>query len=130
MKIYCLYGTNLPTERSYYYAQAAEESSSEHCGHENCSESEKSDAKIPDLDEVAVDMATSLSSTAEEILRPPNLASITLSTLYLRSYADSNYIASLSTPTFMIQRMEWKPVFDFRTGKRRKLQNYELKMFS
>lgn len=92
MKIYCLYGTNLPTERSYYYAQAAEESSSEHCGHENCSESEKSDAKIPDLDEVAVDMATSLSSTAEEILRPPNLASITLSTLYLRSYADSNYI--------------------------------------
>ncbi|KAI8148004.1 Lecithin:cholesterol acyltransferase-domain-containing protein [Fennellomyces sp. T-0311] len=71
MKIYCLYGVGLPTERSYYYAKTQKADAT-------CDESNATDAQCQarqgDADkERAKEFLGSLSSTMDEVLRPPEL---------------------------------------------------------
>ena len=68
MKIYCMYGVGLPTERSYYYARSSQEQGSV------CEENDTSCHEVgDDAYDKARDLAESLSSTAMDILQPPEL---------------------------------------------------------
>lgn len=81
MKIYCLYGVGLPTERSYYYARSpALTQKCEQGG--DCSNVSKADGLTPDQAaadalEMAVDrmpgLAATLASKANDTILPPNM---------------------------------------------------------
>lgn len=78
MKIYCLYGVGLPTERSYFYVRTRN-TDTVTCDDSGCSDSNKSNGdeqtkhagnKEP---EIPMDMAADLAISMQEMIRLPNL---------------------------------------------------------
>ncbi|KAI9319796.1 Lecithin:cholesterol/phospholipid:diacylglycerol acyltransferase [Dichotomocladium elegans] len=72
MKIFCMYGSGLPTERSYYYAEASNEQS-ETCSKEDEDCEDADDDVGQDPLQQAENIGLSVTSTANDILNPPEL---------------------------------------------------------
>lgn len=110
MKIYCMYGVGLPTERSYYYARSSQEQGSV------CEENDTTCHEVgDDAYDKARDLAESLSSTAMDILQPPEL--VMFLWRYCKDAFDSLYSYSILILLHMIQIMVWKLVYDSLMGK-------------
>ncbi|KAI9263288.1 Lecithin:cholesterol acyltransferase-domain-containing protein [Phascolomyces articulosus] len=79
MKIYCMYGVNLPTERSYYYAKTKKSYDEIFCDESNmtdarCQAQERAQRAKEEYEEKAKEfLGSSFTNTMDEVLRPPEL---------------------------------------------------------
>ena len=101
MKIYCMYGVNLPTERSYYYAKS-KNSHDVFCDESNmtdarCQAQNRAQRAKEEYEEKAKEfLGSTFTDTAlDEMLRPPELVIVTHTDIYIYIY---NYCCGKINP--------------------------------
>lgn len=125
MKIFCLYGVGLPTERSYYYTRAKDdvENTGAKCDHDCeldvASLLNKSDINQEEFIDAVV--KKSFHHPNQEIPQPPPIVRKIVIPLFNHILTKNGFFLSILMVPFIHLKMVYKLVFDLQMGKHWKI---------